>query len=46
MTSPSAELSDLDTKSLLNMVTKENIQKAVEEKTIELTQMEKMVANK
>ncbi|XP_042260941.1 uncharacterized protein LOC121892153 isoform X1 [Thunnus maccoyii] len=46
MTSPLSELSDLDAKSLLTMVTKENVQKAVEEKRIGLTHMEKMLANK
>ncbi|KAM7375298.1 hypothetical protein PAMA_014410 [Pampus argenteus] len=46
MTSPSTEVSDLDTKSLLAMVTKENVDKAVEEKKNKLAQMEKMVANK
>ncbi|XP_035533738.1 cingulin-like protein 1 isoform X2 [Morone saxatilis] len=46
MTSPSAELTDLDAKSLLAMVTKENIQRAIKEKMIDITRLEKMVANK
>ncbi|XP_051283388.1 myosin-11 [Dicentrarchus labrax] len=46
MTSPSAELTDLDAKSLLAMVTKENVQRAIEEKMIEITRLEKMLANK
>ncbi|XP_045908846.1 uncharacterized protein LOC123973041 isoform X1 [Micropterus dolomieu] len=46
MTSPSTELTDLDAKSLLAMVTKENLQRAMDEKRIELTRKEKMVASK
>uniref|UniRef100_G3PMX1 Uncharacterized protein n=1 Tax=Gasterosteus aculeatus aculeatus TaxID=481459 RepID=G3PMX1_GASAC len=46
MTSPSAETTDLDAKSLLAMVTVNNIHRAQEEKRRELTRMEKMVANK
>ncbi|KAL6115219.1 uncharacterized protein ACO6RY_00121 [Pungitius sinensis] len=46
MTSPSVDLTDLDAKSLLAMVTMRNVQRAEEEKRIELTRMEKMVANK
>ncbi|XP_044044509.1 uncharacterized protein si:dkeyp-34c12.1 [Siniperca chuatsi] len=43
---PLTEIIDLDDKSLLAMVTKENLQRAMHEKRIELTRMEKMVANK
>ncbi|KAM8722955.1 uncharacterized protein AB9X84_005427 isoform 3-T3 [Acanthopagrus schlegelii] len=46
VTSPLAELEDVDTKSLLAMVTKEDVQRVVDDKRIELARMEKMVANK
>ncbi|XP_073318276.1 uncharacterized protein [Pagrus major] len=46
VTSPSAELADVDTKSLLAMVTKEDVQRVVDDKRIELARMGKMVANK
>ncbi|XP_026219290.1 axoneme-associated protein mst101(2)-like [Anabas testudineus] len=46
MTSSSGDLTDLDTKSLLAMVTKENIQTAMNKKKIQLARMEKMMANK
>ncbi|XP_020497885.2 axoneme-associated protein mst101(3)-like [Labrus bergylta] len=43
---PLTDLTDLDAKSLLAMVTEEDVQTAMAEKRIELTRMEKMVANK
>ncbi|XP_032361777.1 neurofilament heavy polypeptide [Etheostoma spectabile] len=46
VTSPSTELTNLDAKSLLAMVTKENIEITADKKRRELTQMEKMLANK
>lgn len=46
MTLPSAELADLDTKSLLAMVTKEDIQRVMDEKNIELARMGNMLENK
>ncbi|KAK9523837.1 hypothetical protein VZT92_017724 [Zoarces viviparus] len=46
MTSPSTTLTDLDAKSLLAMVTEKNIRRAEEETRVELTRMEKRVANK
>lgn len=46
VTSPLAELEDVDTKSLLAMVTKEDVQRVVDDKRIELARMEKVVANK
>ncbi|XP_031708180.1 myosin heavy chain, non-muscle-like [Anarrhichthys ocellatus] len=46
MTSPSTASTDLDAKSLLATVTGKTIRRAKEEKRIELTQMEKRVANK
>lgn len=45
-TSPSVDLTDVDAKSLLAMVTKEDVQKVIDAKRIELRRMEKMVANK
>lgn len=44
MTSPSTELTDLDTKSLLAMVTKDDIQRAMDKKRTEITRMQKMMA--
>ncbi|XP_068575725.1 inner centromere protein B [Cebidichthys violaceus] len=46
MTSPSIEFADLDAKSLLAMVTEKDIRRAEEEKRLELTRLEKRVANK
>lgn len=46
MTLPSAELADLDTKSLLAMVTKEDIQRVMDGKNIELARMGKKLENK
>ncbi|XP_059183919.1 uncharacterized protein si:dkeyp-34c12.1 isoform X2 [Centropristis striata] len=46
MTSPLTELTDLDAKSLLAMVTRKNIQKATDEKCVELTEMENRLENK
>ncbi|KAL7369853.1 hypothetical protein ABVT39_010658 [Epinephelus coioides] len=46
MTSLSTDLTDKDGKSLLAMVTPENIQRAIDDKRLELTQMKKMLANK
>ncbi|XP_069554217.1 protein P54-like [Brachyistius frenatus] len=46
MVSPTTDLTDLDAESLLDMVTVENIQVAVKEKKIELSQMKRMVDKK
>ncbi|XP_034072995.1 proteoglycan 4 isoform X2 [Gymnodraco acuticeps] len=46
MTSPSTQLADLDLDCFLDTVTKETVQKATEEKRIEIPRMENMVANK
>ncbi|XP_071320827.1 fibrinogen- and Ig-binding protein [Trachinotus anak] len=46
MTLASAELTDLDAKSLLAMVTKEKVQRAMDEKRAELNRIEKTLANK
>ncbi|XP_034006955.1 proteoglycan 4-like [Trematomus bernacchii] len=46
MTSPSAQLADLDLDCFLDTVTKETIQIATEEKRIEIRRMGNMVANK
>uniref|UniRef100_A0A673BY51 Uncharacterized protein n=1 Tax=Sphaeramia orbicularis TaxID=375764 RepID=A0A673BY51_9TELE len=46
MTSPLTEVTDMDAKSLLAMLTKENIQRATEEKKLEIRRLEKMVKNK
>lgn len=46
ISSPSADLTDLDTKSLLAMVTTENIHTAMDEKKTQLARKEKMVVNK
>ncbi|TDG96333.1 hypothetical protein EPR50_G00239060 [Perca flavescens] len=46
MTSPSTDLTNLDSKSLLAMVTKENLQGVADKKGLELTRMKKMLANK
>ncbi|XP_022617517.1 uncharacterized protein LOC111233885 [Seriola dumerili] len=46
MTSPSAEFMDLDAKALLAMMMKEQVQRAMDEKRTELSQMEKMLAKK
>nr|XP_046238872.1 uncharacterized protein LOC124055792 isoform X2 [Scatophagus argus] len=45
-TSPSTELTDVDAKSLLSVVTQEDIQRAVDKKRAELARLGKMVANK
>ncbi|TKS66553.1 hypothetical protein D9C73_000610 [Collichthys lucidus] len=45
-TSPSVDLTDVDAKSLLAMVTKEDVQRVIDGKRIELKRMETMVANK
>ena len=46
MTSPLADLADVDAKTLLAMVTTDNSKKVLDEKKIELSRMTKMVANK
>ncbi|KAK5847919.1 hypothetical protein PBY51_017010 [Eleginops maclovinus] len=46
MTSPSTQLADLDLNCLLDTVTRENLQRATQEKKVEITRMENMVANK
>lgn len=46
VTSPLIDLAGLDTKTLLAMVTEAKIQRAMDEKRIELAPMEKMVADK
>ncbi|XP_023275963.1 uncharacterized protein LOC111665264 isoform X2 [Seriola lalandi dorsalis] len=46
MTSPSAEFTDPDAKALLAMVTEEQVQRAVDERRTELSQMEKKLAKK
>lgn len=45
-TLPLADLADLNAKSLLAMVTKEDVQRVMNEKKTELARMEKMVENK
>ncbi|KAG8004564.1 OX-2 membrane glycoprotein, partial [Nibea albiflora] len=45
-TSPSVDLTDMDAKSLLAMVTKESVQRVTDEKRLELRRMEKTLANK
>ncbi|XP_027147660.1 uncharacterized protein LOC104928335 isoform X2 [Larimichthys crocea] len=44
--SPSVDLTDVDAKSLLATVTKEDVQRVIDGKRTELRRMEKMVANK
>ncbi|XP_042369243.1 uncharacterized protein LOC121962962 [Plectropomus leopardus] len=46
MTSPSTVLTDQDAKSLLAMVTSENIQKVMDKKKTEVARLQKMLANK
>ncbi|XP_030611501.1 uncharacterized protein LOC115798694 [Archocentrus centrarchus] len=46
MTSPLADLTDMDVKSLLSMVTMKDIQDAVDKTRVELYKIERMVANK
>ncbi|KAI9534062.1 hypothetical protein NQZ68_016780 [Dissostichus eleginoides] len=45
-TSPSTQWADLDLDCILDTVKKENVQKATEEKRIEIPRMENLVANK
>lgn len=46
MACPQADLTDADAKSLLSMMKMRDIQDAMDKKTVELYQIEKMVANK
>ncbi|KAK2917487.1 hypothetical protein Q8A73_004233 [Channa argus] len=46
MTSPATEITGLDPKSLLAMVTRENVQRTMDMKRAQLARLEKMVANK
>ncbi|XP_035006111.2 axoneme-associated protein mst101(2) [Hippoglossus stenolepis] len=46
MTSPTLDLTDLDAKSLLALVTEKNVLKATDEKRVELACLEKMVEDK
>lgn len=45
VTSPLAEIADLDVKSLLAMVTEQDIGRATEEMDIKLTRLENMMTN-
>lgn len=45
-TQPSAPLTDVDTRSLLAMLTKEGVRRVLKKKMAELVQMAQMVENK